>query len=146
LRLADGRAVIVDRGFIPIDLRDRAKRAAGAPAGPVQVTGVVRVAPAGKPSWFLPDNKPERDLWFWVDLPAMASAARLPEVAPFYIVADATPNPGGWPKGRDVTEPLPNNHLQYAITWFALAVAALVVYLLSQRRRPGEQSGGDEPG
>jgi surfeit locus 1 family protein len=146
LRQADGEVVFVDRGLIPVDLRDPAKRAAGQPVGLVRVIGILRLAPREKPSMFLPDNKPERNLWFWLDLPAMAAAARLPEVAPFYIVADTTPNPGGWPKGRDVTEPLPNNHLQYAITWFALAIAALVVYLLSQRRPSGEQSGGDEPG
>jgi surfeit locus 1 family protein len=140
LRRADGRVVFVDRGLIPIDLKDRAKRAE--PAGPVRATGILRLPPPAKPSWFLPDNKPERNLWFWIDLPAMAAAAGLSDVAPFYIVADATPNPGGWPKGRDVAEPLPNNHLQYAITWSALAIAALVVYLLSQRRRDGEQSGG----
>lgn len=145
LRQADGRAVFVNRGFIPIDLQDRAKRAAGAPAGPVRVTGILRLPPPEKPSRFLPDNKPERNLWFWVDLPAMAAAARLSDVAPFYIVADATPNPGGWPKGRDVAEPLSNNHLQYAITWFALAIAALTVYLLSQRRPPASNRGGDEP-
>jgi surfeit locus 1 family protein len=144
LREANGRVIIVNRGLIPVDLRDRAKRPGGEPAGPVRVTGIIRLPPAAKPSWFLPDNKPERNLWFWIDLPAMAAAARLSEVAPFYIVADATPNAGGWPKGHNIAEPLPNNHLQYAITWFALAIAALTVYVLSQRRRPGEQSGDDE--
>jgi surfeit locus 1 family protein len=142
LRQADGRAIFVDRGFIPADLKAPGKRAAGQPAGPVRVTGVLRLPPSAKPSWFLPDNRPERNYWFWLDLPAMAAADRLSNVAPFYIVADATPNPGGWPKGRDPAEPLPNNHLQYAITWFALALAALSVYLLSQRRRGGEQSRG----
>jgi len=146
LREADGRVVFIDRGLIPVDLQDPAKRAAGQPAGLVRVTGVLRLPPQEKPSVFLPDNKPERNLWFWLDLRAMAAAGSMSEVAPFYIVADATPNPGGWPKGREVAEPLPNNHLQYAITWFALAIAALVVYLLSQRSSPGEQSGGDDPG
>jgi surfeit locus 1 family protein len=142
LREADGRVVFVDRGLIPVDLRDRAKRAGGELTGPVRVTGIIRVPPATKPSWFLPDNKPERNLWFWMDLSAMAAAARLQDVAPFYIVADESPNPGGWPKGRNLAEPLSNNHLQYAITWFALAIAALAVYLLSQRRGAGEQTRG----
>jgi len=146
LREADGRVVFVDRGLIPVDLQDPAKRAAGQPAGLVRVTGILRLPPQEKPSVFLPENKPERNLWFWLDLPAMAAAAKVAEVAPFYIVADATPNPGGWPKGREVAEPLPNNHLQYAITWFALAIAALVVYLLSQRSGTGEQSRSDKPG
>lgn len=138
LRQADGRVIFVDRGFVPADLRDRGKRAAGEIAGRVRVTGLLRLPPPAKPSWFLPDNRPERNFWFWVDLPAMAAADRLADVAPFYIAADATPNPGGWPKGQETAQPLANNHLQYAITWFALALAALAVYFLSQR-------GGDQP-
>ena len=134
LREPDGRVIFVDRGFVPTALKDRPKRAAGDPAGVARVIGLLRLPPARKPSWFLPDNKPDRNLWFWADLPAMASADGLGEVAPFYIEADATPNPGGWPKGRGTLEPLPNDHLQYAITWFALAATALAVFFLSQRR------------
>ncbi len=72
--------------------------------------------------------------WFWVDLPAMEAAAGLPDVAPFYIDADATPNPGGWPKGGVTPIDLPNDHLQYAMTWFALAVAAVAVYVVWRRQ------------
>ncbi len=68
----------------------------------------------------------------------MGAADGLANVAPFYIDADATPNPGGWPKGAVTLPALPNNHLQYAITWFSLAAAALVIYFLSQRE-PGWQ-------
>ena len=61
--------------------------------------GAAAAAARGRPSWFLPDNRPDHNYWFWVDLPAMAKADRLGHVASFYIDADATPNPGGWPKG-----------------------------------------------
>jgi surfeit locus 1 family protein len=46
-----------------------------------------------------------------------------------FLEADATPNPGGWPKGGVTIVDLPNDHLQYAITWFGLALALFVVYL-----------------
>jgi surfeit locus 1 family protein len=134
LRQADGWVIFVDRGFVPTGLKEPAKRAAGELTGAVEVTGFLRLPPRGKPSWFLPDNQPEQNFWFWIDLPAMAAADRLQDVAPFYIAADATPNPGGWPRGQGTTEPLPNDHLQYAITWFSLAVIAVVIYLLSLRR------------
>ncbi len=133
LREASGRIIFVDRGFVPTDRKDPAIRAAGQLAGIVRVTGVLRLPPAAKPSWFLPENQPERHFWFWLDLPAMAAADRLGDVASFYIDADATPNPGGWPRGGAALAPLPNDHLQYAITWFLLAAAAAVVYFLSQR-------------
>jgi surfeit locus 1 family protein len=132
-----GRVVFVNRGFIPAELKNPAKRAAGQIGGTVRVQGLLRLPPEGKPNWFLPDNRPDLNYWFWVDIPAMSAADKLDHVAPFYIDADATPNPGGWPKGGVTRLALPNNHLQYAITWFSLAVALIVIYVLSQRRDSG---------
>jgi surfeit locus 1 family protein len=132
-----GRVVFVNRGYIPAELRDPVKRPAGQIAGTVRVQGLLRLPPAGKPNWFLPDNRPDLNYWFWVDLAAMSAADKLDRVAPFYIDADATPNPGGWPKGGVTRLTLPNNHLQYAITWFSLAVALIVIYVLFHRRNAG---------
>ena len=132
-----GRVVFVNRGYIPSELKDPAKRAIGQIAGTVRVEGLLRLPPAGRPNWFLPDNRPDLNYWFWVDLPAMSAASKLDRVAPFYIDADATPNPGGWPKGGVTRLTLPNNHLQYAITWFSLAVVLTVIYVLYHRRNAG---------
>jgi surfeit locus 1 family protein len=134
-----GRMVFVNRGFIPAELKDPARRAAGQLAGTVRVQGLLRQPPAGRPAWFLPDNRPDLNYWFWVDLPAMSAADKLEpdRVASFYIDADASPNPGGWPKGGVTRLALPNDHLQYAITWFSLAVALMVIYFLFHRRDAG---------
>jgi surfeit locus 1 family protein len=132
-----GRIVFVNRGFIPAELKDPAKRAGGQIAGTVRVRGLLRLPPAGKPTWFLPDNRPDLNYWFWVDLPAMSAADKLDRVAAFYIDADASANPGGWPKGGVTRLALPNDHLQYAITWFSLAVALMVIYFLFHRRNAG---------
>jgi surfeit locus 1 family protein len=146
LEEAGGRIVFVDRGFVPTGLKDPAKRAAAQPAGAVRIAGLLRLAPEQKPNWFVPDNRPERDNWFWVDLPAMGRADGVANVAPFYIDADAAPNPGGWPKGGLTLPELPNHHMQYAITWFSLAVAAIVIYLLSERRGATGDDRGDDRG
>jgi surfeit locus 1 family protein len=132
-----GRVVFVNRGYIPSELKDPAKRALGQITGTVRVQGLLRLPPAGRPNWFLPDNRPDLNYWFWVDLTAMSAADKLGRVAPFYIDADATPNAGGWPKGGVTRLTLPNNHLQYAITWFSLAVALIVIYVLFHRRNAG---------
>ena len=134
LQEPEGRIVFVDRGFIPSELKDPATRASGQIQGTVRIQGLLRLPPAGKPVWFLPENRPDLNYWLWVDLPAMAAADKLGEVAPFYIDADATPNPGGWPKGGVTRLELRNDHLQYAITWFSLAVALIVIYVLFHRR------------
>ena len=133
LRLADGRIVFINRGYIPSALKNPEKRGAGQLAGAVRLTGLLRL-PKGRPGWLVPDNRPDLNYWFWVDLPAMEAATGLSNVAPFYIDADATPNPGGWPKGGVTPIDLPNDHLQYAITWFALAAAAVVVYVVWRRQ------------
>jgi surfeit locus 1 family protein len=118
LRLAEGRIVIVNRGFVPNERRDPAIR----PLGSVRVEGLLRLPPAEKPGWFTPDNRPAAGEWFWVDLGAIAAAQGLIGAAPFYLDTAGAP------------PPLPNDHLQYAITWFSLAAAALVIYVLSERR------------
>lgn len=138
LREGDGRIVFVDRGFVPSEMRDRASRLPG-PEGVVRITGRLRLPPPEKPGWFIPDNEPQRGEWFWIDLAALTRAAELPAnglagIAPFYVTADAAPGPERWPKPRADLPELPNHHLQYAITWFSLAVAAAVIFGLSQRR------------
>lgn len=141
LRLASGAVLLVDRGFVPEDRKLPATRAAGEPQGEVAVTGLLRLPPLTKPHWFLPANNAERNYWFWVDIPAMADAAGLSRVLPFYIDADKTPNPGGLPIGGQTPLDLPNNHLQYAITWYALAAAlAVIAFIFLRRRARGEES------
>jgi surfeit locus 1 family protein len=131
LRLDDGRRLLVNRGFVPSELKDPARRAEGEVEGRVAVEGLIRVPPVGKPSWLAPDNHPEDNMWFWVD-----SAAMAPGALPFYIDAGTAPNPGGWPRGGVTRLLLPNDHLQYAITWYALAVALAVIYVVYHRQNP----------
>jgi len=132
-RLADGRMLLVDRGFVPTDHERPDTRRAGEIAGPTTVTGLLRLPePSG---WFTPANEPAKNSWFSVDLPAMARAAGIGDALPFYIDAGKTPNPGGLPQGGQTITDLPNNHLQYAITWYALAVALIVVYIRFASRR-----------
>jgi len=132
LREPEGRIVFVNRGFVPTNLRAPASRAAAPLAGTVHIRGLLRLPRAKKPSWFIPDNRPDLNYWFWIDLPAMAAADHLDlaNFAPFYIDADASPNPGGWPQGGVTPLSLPDNHLQYAITWFSLAAALVVIYVV----------------
>lgn len=141
LRLDDGRTLFVDRGFIPSGLARRRGETASEDKSRVTVTGIVRLAPPEKPGWFVPDNRPGQGEWFWPDLAAMAQVDGLPALPSYYIAADAAATPGSWPRGRASLPPLPNNHLQYAVTWFSLAVAGIVIYVLSQRGGPDRNSG-----
>lgn len=93
-----------------------------------------------KPSSLVPDNDIAKNIFYWKDLDAMAGAARIPtdRVVSFFVDADASANPGGLPIGGVTQFDLPNNHLQYALTWYGLAVALVAVsgvYLYRRRRQ-----------
>ena len=134
LRLEDGAVLWVERGWVPPEKRDATTRPAGNPGGALSVDGLLRLAPAEKPGWFIPANDPARTEWFWIDLPVLARTADVPEALPFYVEAGPAPNPGGFPVGGQANTDLPNDHLQYAITWYALAAALAVIYLMLLRR------------
>lgn len=126
LRMDNGAIVMVNRGIVPTALREPAARPESQPAGLVTVMGLVR-APQERNS-FTPNDDPARKEWFTLDPQAIGRANGLERVAPFYVAADATPGPGGWPKGGQTDLTLPNNHLQYAFTWFGIALTLIGVY------------------
>lgn len=128
----DGAIVLVDRGFVPDQLRDPALRAVGQIAGEVSLTGVLRLPE--KPGAFTPAPDLKTRLWFVKDVASMAKGAGVAAL-PVLIEADATPNPGGWPLGGQTRVDFPNDHLQYAVTWFALALALLGIYFMYHHSR-----------
>lgn len=136
-QLDDGRFLFVNRGFVPYEMKDPASRRDGLLEGRQTVTGLARARLGGKPSWVVPDNDVAGDIFYWKDLSAMAASVGLAEenVVQFFVDADATPVPGGWPKGGVTQIDLPNDHLQYAITWYGLAVVLLVISVTAYLRR-----------
>jgi surfeit locus 1 family protein len=121
LRLADGADVVVNRGFIPFDQRDRFAEPNERASGPVVVSGLMR---SGEPrNWFTPPDDPARGQWFTRDPGAIAAALKLPRAAPFTIDADAPASLGELPQGGETILAFPNNHLAYAFTWFGMALA-----------------------
>ncbi len=128
---ADGTTVLINRGFVPGDRKDRSERAE--PAGESTVTGLLRLSEPG--GGFLRHNDPAADRWYSRDVAALAAARTLRDVAPYFIDADATPNPGGLPVGGLTVVAFRNDHLVYALTWYALALmsAGALIYAL---RRP----------
>lgn len=131
----DGTAVLINRGFVPIDRRDPASRSQGNGSGTVGVTGLLRITQPG--GAFLRQNDPDQDRWYSRDVTAIAAAKGLATVAPYFIDADATPNPGGLPVGGLTVTRFPNSHLAYALTWCALAVMSAGAAYAVQRRLIG---------
>jgi surfeit locus 1 family protein len=120
-RSDDGTVVFVDRGWVADgengsrNSRDQQK------AAPIALTGFIKTV--GKRGPFVPDNDPVKGDWYWIDPTAMAAHLRLSNVAPYWIVANGGP----------VAMP-PNNHLQYAFTWFSLAAVLAVLTVAYWRK------------
>lgn len=130
LRTAGG-PVLVNRGFVPKERRAPASRTDGQIEGPVSVTGLIRLdEPEGR---FLRANRPAEERWYSRDVTAIAAARGIDDAAPFFIDADATANPGGYPIGGLTVVTFRNTHLIYALTWFALAALSLWGGVLTYR-------------
>ncbi len=139
METADG-IVLVDRGFVPEQKRDPASRPESLVSGRAEVTGLLRL-PERRSAFGVADNPGKRE-FFVRDPKAMAAAVGLAEVAPYVVAADATPVPGGWPKGGNTRVKFPDNHLQYAITWFTLAIAVLALFAVWVRRARKDADSG----
>ena len=136
LRQADGTIILVNRGFVPPQQRDHRLRAKGNPLGEVEIVGLLRLSEPG--GGFLRRNDAVAERWFSRDVMAIAAAHRLDKVAPYFVDAERAPaaDPQAPVAGLTVLD-FRDQHLVYAITWFALAamVAAAAVALVQFERR-----------
>lgn len=147
--LGGNRFVWVNRGFVPYDRKDPSTRRAGLVEGGTDVAGLARNVATEKASWLVPNNDVAKNQFFWKNLAEMGVGTKLPPgaaILPFVIDAGPGRAPGGWPVGGTTVIDIPNNHLQYAITWYALALAlaAMLGYQVYRafRPAPGEPKRG----
>ena len=135
LQRDDGETIMVERGWVPEDLKAPETRSAGQVGGPVTVTGMVRLPDSR--NYFTPPDSVAKNEWFAVDPRAMAASAGV-TVPNWYVVDEASEL--DWPRAGPSELNLRNNHLGYAITWFSLAFALAVIWLLMGLRRGRENA------
>lgn len=121
LLTGEGRRVLLDRGFVPIEEKDLARH-----VGPITVEGSLAWPRETDSYTSEPDR--EKNIWFARDVGLMAGALG---TEPVMVVTTASDDPGQ-PIPQPVTVNIRNDHLGYAITWFSLALvwALMTVYLL----------------
>ena len=143
-RLPDGATVVVNAGFVQNTMQDRAQQDRAVKplvtGEPVAVTGYIRFPETA--GVLTPAENTATRLWFTRDHLAMAHALGWGEVAPFYIDLEAPVPASGIPKPGALEVHLKDDHMQYAITWFALAGAVMIafaVWLRGQRRAPASR-------
>jgi surfeit locus 1 family protein len=132
--------VLVNRGWLQGVGTTRAGRDAKPPKGVVTLTGIARMA--REPALFTPANNPAKGFWITYDPIAMGQAAGIGVPLPVVVEAEAKPSVdlGNGPKGGITRMNFANNHLSYALTWYALALALAVIFVL-YHRTPGRING-----
>ena len=125
LERAGADTILVDRGWVPQGRRDPI------PDGAMSVEGFVH--PAEQPGLFAARDDPVARHFYTMDPPAIGAALGL-QVAPFVLVAMGPTPPQGYPDPAQHLPRPPNNHLEYAITWYGLAVVLLVIFCLYARK------------
>jgi len=142
LELDDGRFILVNRGFVPFERKEPATRADGQVEGRQTIVGLARNRLSEKPSVIVPENDPAKNVFYWKDLEVMAQTSGVgtaSDYVEFFVDANDAPNSGGLPVGGVTIIDMPNSHLQYAITWYGLAVALAGVmgaWAWRQTRKP----------
>lgn len=139
LMIEKDRYVFVNRGFVPFELKEPNARPETLVSFSQDVVGLARKAPKEKAGWVVPENDLEKNIFHWKDLDAMIGRTGKPteQFLPFFIDQNRNANRAQLPYGGVTIINLPNNHLQYAITWYGLAltlVGVLGYYLIRYRR------------
>ena len=138
LRSVDGIVVLIDRGVVP----DAMRGSVPAADGPVELTGILRRHGSGRGP-FTPDNDDAGNNWYWWDVPAMLAMSDIPadlKVAPFVVQLLPKVGDTAFPRPQPPDANLRNNHLQYAMTWFGLALvlaAVATLYVRGQMKKTG---------
>ncbi|MCI5096989.1 MAG: SURF1 family protein [Rhodobacteraceae bacterium] len=119
------RYVLVDRGFISLEAKDTPRA-----TGPMEVVGNLHWP--DEIDGFTPEADVDANIWFAREVDQLAA---LLGTEPVLVIARSKTDPGITPLPVSTTG-IPNDHLQYAITWFSLAVvwAAMIVYFLRRSR------------
>lgn len=140
LVLNDGSAVLVNRGWVPLDLDTPPVSPALPPVGPVEVTGTVRESQSAPALGPRDPSEGNLERFYWIDIPRLQQQSSYPLAAvSIELVSQLPTQSGRLPipvPARTLTE---GSHLAYALQWFAFAVIGLGGYgaLLRRDRRTG---------
>ncbi len=114
----DGRIILINRGFAPSGKESK-------PEGMQTINGVIR--PPREKRYFAPENIPEKNVWFYENIPAMSENTSL-SLTPLIIEEVGKTENGTFPILGDGKINLQNDHLGYAITWFSTAIIGLIMF------------------
>jgi surfeit locus 1 family protein len=133
LQLPDKRIVLINRGWIPAKMKDIGTRPHSIGAGRETVTGMLRYGNERNP--FTPQNQKEKNVWFGRDVQEMADFYDVKNVLPAMVDQVGEQTNDKLPIPSDGAIHLRNDHLTYIITWYSIALAVLIIFILSHKKK-----------
>ena len=126
------KVILVDRGWLPFEKTDQSFRKDSQINNIIRLDGIIRF-PIGQTS-FVPDNLAVKNQWYFIDLAEISHHTGY-ELTDYYIMANDYDDIDQLPIGGRWQINLPNNHLEYAITWYSLAFILLVIFIIYHRKK-----------
>ena len=120
--------ILVNRGWVPIERERKPQDVIAWPEGKTKLVGMLRLPPAS--NMFTPENKPENKEWYSMTPGIAADLHKIVVMGPMILYAEGEIKPALYPAPHNAVMNLSNNHLQYAIFWYVMAGAMVMVYVL----------------
>ena len=133
LLLSDGKYIIVNRGWVPEQIKQQELRPNTLVVGETRLEGLLRKP--GEKLWYQPENEPSNNNWYFRDLNEMAETQNLGNVFPMYLYAARKSGDLNYPVAGRTEFNIVNNHLDYAMTWFGMAIVLIGIYIIVHTHR-----------
>tara|TARA_Y100000590_G_scaffold468792_1_gene653147 strand:- start:1450 stop:2175 length:726 start_codon:yes stop_codon:yes gene_type:complete len=127
----NGKTILINRGWVPREKKESSSRLKGQIQGQITLEGIL--TPGSGKGPFTPENDKDKNVWLYVNFKEMSDIVGV-HLEPAVIDMIETA-PGGFPIGSQTRINLPNDHMQYAITWYALALALACVWFVWNKNR-----------
>ena len=121
--------VLINRGWIKKELKGNPNINLKTETGR-EIIGLLREI--YKPSMFKPDNDIKNNIWFSINLEDLKEATG-EQFNEFVIFLED--NRAKSPLPKKISIDVPNNHLKYAITWYAISISIIFYYLYFRRKK-----------
>lgn len=131
LKTNNGNVILVDRGWIPAQLKEDKKRISKLDSQKqVEIVGMFHNGEVQK--GFTPDNDIENNIWFWIDVKTIRKLTNITEIPNLYIRSLKGYNESEdiYPLAGDAQIKRRNDHLHYAFTWYSFCIISLIIYFL----------------
>ena len=130
--MENNKIIYINRGWVPKKYIKKESRGFSLISGETEIIGLIRMPQ--KKGYFVPENEPDNGFWFTIKPNEFNKHLNISAEYKFYIDELTLDDKLKIPMPANGTIRVPNNHLQYAITWYSLAMGLIFVYFAWHRQ------------